>query len=102
MNSKDQLTEIEECFEETQTEKGNIIHCGDMGILCPACRERKGFLLGTISQLKIRKEKIENKYHFPYHLDYEGTEEDKKDYEQITSDLKYYENKLKVAEEKEC
>jgi hypothetical protein len=100
MNTKDQLAKIEGLCDICKKYPENN---------CSKCRKLKsGFLLGTISQLKIRKEKIENrkekienKYHFPYHLDYEGTEEDKKDYEQITADLKYYENKLKDLEEKE-
>jgi len=107
MNSKEQLSEIEKgCGKRrsngypTTSSKARTMMCGEIFTytnvckgkkvvaLCRACKSKKeGFLMGMISQLKEEKDFILTGIHLSNNrllvrLD------------QITSDLKFYEDKL--------
>jgi hypothetical protein len=97
MNTKDQLAKIEGLCDICKKYPENN---------CSKCRKLKsGFLLGTISQLKERLEKLKKLRYCVMYINptyrQSISKMFKEETEEITADLKYYENKLKDLEEKE-
>jgi len=95
MNPKDQLAEIEKEIDASFEDEEYNVNCGT----------KRGFLLGTISQLKIRLEELEPYVDFMDVSNEDNTKTSeiklkliKEGYDKIdkiSADLKFYEDKLK-------